>query len=266
MNRLLAYSPNLKQSWMLTFIIIASSFVEVLASRIIQYTGAATPEWAELSGMVLSYAVLAPIVVRLGKGDSYAPAAGPGLPPLLWFLLVPFALSIGLLTKPLTAWIPMPDILIQMMAEVFQSNLSTFLKLVVIAPLCEEWLFRGIILKGLLARYSPLKGIIWSAVIFGAMHINPWQFVPAFFLALAAGWIYWRTRSLWICIFMHAVINAFAFLFMFLFPDAPDNTTIADIINIHYVYVYLAVLAVGALSWAGIKHIISSKINTDMRR
>lgn len=262
MNRLLAYSPNLKQSWMLLGIYFVCMIVEPLTDAIMRNIGIATPEWVGLSGTVFSYVALALIVVRLGKNDDSVPAAVPGLSPFLWLLLIPFTLSVNFVASSMTEWIPVPDFLERMMAEVFRRDLPAFLEIVIIAPVCEEWLCRGIILKGLMTRFSPLKSIVWSGVIFGTLHLNLWQFVTAFFFAAAAGWIYWRTRSLWRCIFMHVVNNAAVFLLMALFPDVTSsNASMADSIGISYVCLYIIVLFTGTLSWMGIKHIISSGAN-----
>lgn len=258
MNRLLAYSPNLKQSWMLLVIYIACLIPSHFASLIIRHTGAATTEWAELWGTILSFAFLVLIVVRLGKNDNYISTATLNPSPVIWFLLALFTVLINQAMTPLIAWIPKPDLIKRIMTEASQNNLTTFLGIVIIAPVCEEWLCRGIILKGLLTRYSPLKSILWSTIIFSVLHINPSQVVSAFFFGLAFGWIYWRTRALWHCIFMHTVNNAFVFLLMILFPDFPGNVTIADVTGINYIYIYTAVLFTGVLSWIGIKRIISS--------
>lgn len=85
---------------------------------------------------------------------------------------------------------------------------STPFALVVVAPLTEELLFRGLILRGLLGVTTPARAIVLSAVLFMAMHLNPWQFPTALALGLLYGWIYLRTRSLTLCIAGHAFNNA----------------------------------------------------------
>ena len=51
-----------------------------------------------------------------------------------------------------------------------------FYSMVIQAPLFKEVLFRGVILGGLLAHRTPARAIVWSAVLFAIIHINPWQF------------------------------------------------------------------------------------------
>lgn len=83
---------------------------------------------------------------------------------------------------------------------------------VIIAPLTEETLFRGIILRGLLGRWPPWAAILISAVLFALMHFNPAQGPITFALGLVLGWIFVRTRSLGLCMLGHALNNASAFL------------------------------------------------------
>lgn len=44
---------------------------------------------------------------------------------------------------------------------------------VIIAPLTEEWVFRGLILRGLLGRWRPAAAIAVSALLFALIHFNP---------------------------------------------------------------------------------------------
>ena len=67
---------------------------------------------------------------------------------------------------------------------------------VVIAPITEEILFRGIILRGLLGRWNEWAAIFVSAALFALMHFNPAQAPIAFALGTVLGWVYVRTRSI----------------------------------------------------------------------
>jgi membrane protease YdiL (CAAX protease family) len=82
------------------------------------------------------------------------------------------------------------------------------LALVVIAPLTEELIFRGLILRGLLARTNPRRAIVISALLFALIHVNPWQFPTAFVAGLVLGWAYFRTGSLTLCMAGHALHNS----------------------------------------------------------
>ena len=42
--------------------------------------------------------------------------------------------------------------------------------------------------------------------------MNPWQFFGAGLLGAVFGYIYWRTQSLWLCIFLHFLNNFIAYI------------------------------------------------------
>ena len=86
-------------------------------------------------------------------------------------------------------------------------NLSYVLVLVIIAPILEEFIFRGIILKGLLTRYSPKFAIIVSALLFGLFHFSSQQIWHAFLMGLLWGWIYYKTKSIGTVILLHCFSN-----------------------------------------------------------
>lgn len=96
-----------------------------------------------------------------------------------------------------------------------------FVKGVILAPLFEEVIYRGIILNGMLKRYSPEKAIVISALIFGFIHLNLPQGLNAFIIGLMIGTVYYYTRSLSICMLMHAANN-----FIVNFIYVPENFTL----------------------------------------
>lgn len=90
---------------------------------------------------------------------------------------------------------------------------SFFIAAVLLAPFCEEFFFRGILLNGLLNnKISPIKAILFSSFLFGTVHMNPWQFIGAFSAGSLIGLIYLKTHSLLLCILLHALNNGLGFL------------------------------------------------------
>lgn len=126
-------------------------------------------------------------------------------------LMTPF---LGILIEPLATLVPMPAELEALLEEYIRKlarpDLIGVLSLVVLPALLEEILFRGIILEGMLRRYRPGVAIFWSALLFGIVHFNPAQFVTGLLIGLFMGWLYWKTRSLWPGILIHAINNALA--------------------------------------------------------
>jgi glutamate-5-semialdehyde dehydrogenase len=94
---------------------------------------------------------------------------------------------------------------------------------VVIAPVTEELVFRGLILRGLLGRWRPAAAILFSAGLFALVHFNPVQAPVALLLGLLTGWLYVRTRSLGLCILAHALNNAASYLTWFPFEVTGFN-------------------------------------------
>ena len=93
------------------------------------------------------------------------------------------------------------------------SSWSTLLKVVVIIPIVEETLFRGIILRGFLKNYNTNKAVIVSAIIFGIIHLNPIRVVSAAFAGIFLGFIYAKTRTLSSSIALHSINNLWPSLF-----------------------------------------------------
>ena len=81
------------------------------------------------------------------------------------------------------------------------------LTVVVTAPIVEELFLRGLILRGLGNKYSKTKAIILTALLFGLVHLNIWQFVAAFLGGLFLSWLYVSSKALLLSILAHAVHN-----------------------------------------------------------
>jgi membrane protease YdiL (CAAX protease family) len=112
---------------------------------------------------------------------------------------------------PITVLIPVPDWFNDLMIKMVSKDIYSFVTIVMIAPIFEELIFRGIILDGFLKVYSPKKSIIWSSVLFALIHLNPWQAIGAFLIGLFIGWVYYRTQSIIPCILIHFTNNLIAF-------------------------------------------------------
>lgn len=86
-------------------------------------------------------------------------------------------------------------------------NLILFLNIVLIAPVLEEIIFRGIVLKLFLRKYSAINAIVLSSLIFSVSHFKPIGFLYLFVYGLLFGYAYIKTNSLIISIFCHSMIN-----------------------------------------------------------
>ena len=127
-------------------------------------------------------------------------------------LIVTVALSFW--TDALVCLLPdMPPALKAAMEQLTQGSVwVNFLSVSIFAPVCEEWLCRGMVLRGLLqgSKIKPVWAIVISAVFFALIHMNPWQAIPAFIMGCIFGLVYYRTGSLKLTMFMHFANNTMA--------------------------------------------------------
>jgi membrane protease YdiL (CAAX protease family) len=84
---------------------------------------------------------------------------------------------------------------------------SSFLTVAIFAPIFEEWLCRGMVLRGLLTKMKPGWAIVVSALFFAVIHANPWQALNAFMIGLVMGYVYYKTGSLILTMIIHFVNN-----------------------------------------------------------
>lgn len=95
----------------------------------------------------------------------------------------------------------------------------------IIPGIGEELLFRGVILK-LFRNWTKNYhiAIIISAVLFSALHLQFYGFLPRLLLGLLLGYMYVWSGSLWVPIFIHFMNNAFAIVYVY----ASGSTDILD--------------------------------------
>lgn len=122
------------------------------------------------------------------------------------------------------------------MQHVFEEIMKSpagYVAIGLLAPLAEEMVFRGAILRVLLKvfdrRWHWLP-IVVSAVIFGAVHGNMAQFLHATLLGLLLGWLYYRTGSIVPGVVLHWVNNSIAYVLVNLLPQTA-NSNLIDLFN-----------------------------------
>lgn len=92
-----------------------------------------------------------------------------------------------------------------------------FMALVVMTPLTEEILMRGIMFRNLNRTFGFVVAALISAAIFGILHGQVNLFIDTFVLGLALAWLVNKTNSLWPAIGLHMLKNFIAFLYLFVF-------------------------------------------------
>lgn len=138
------------------------------------------------------------------------------------------------------------------MEEMFGSLSSSIIGIIAIAvlgPVCEELLFRAGIEGVMLKRgVNPWVAIIVSAVIFGAIHLNPGQLLPATLGGVMFGILYWKTRSVIPGIICHVVNNSLAVVVM-RSDDMDKNQTFTSLLGSWWVVLIALLLLLTLVAW-----------------
>jgi membrane protease YdiL (CAAX protease family) len=122
---------------------------------------------------------------------------------------------------------------------------------IVIGPIIEEILFRGIILNGLLKMYSNKMAIITSSLIFGLIHFNIYQFCMAFLFGIFLAFLYLKTHSIILCIFAHVFHNIYTTVTLLFLPKyfSTINNNILTIFLLSIFGLSLMVMAINKISY-----------------
>ena len=156
-------------------------------------------------------------------------------------LLVPGLMLLAGAVNAIVQWLfPMSADDIARLETPMAGGFVTTLFACVAAPVLEELLFRGVILRGFLRRYTRTFAIFWSAALFGIAHLNIYQLATAVALGIVAGWLYERCRSLWPCILLHATYNGLVTAYYSWLISQPE---VASEFGVGYVGVGAALVA-----------------------
>lgn len=140
--------------------------------------------------------------------------------PLVLLLVPGLLLVMWRVVDVVMAWFPLSRAEEVMFARMDGPELAGALAICVLAPVVEEMLFRGVILRSFLLQYDRRQAIWGSALLFGVAHLNIYQFFVALGLGFVLGWLYERSRSLIPCIALHASYSTAVFLSTYyLIPD-----------------------------------------------
>lgn len=175
----------------------------------------ASPTLAEQTayarGMAIVY--VASMAVTIGGVAAYRHLRGAhgrvarwsarGFNPAVLLCAFVVLVATNVVIEPLTELLPVPN-------QDFGRGAWVLVMAVAAAPLCEEFLCRGIILEDVRRKRGAAWAAVLSAAFFGIMHLQPGVVVPAFFMGLIFATVYIHTRSLFSTIVLHALNNASA--------------------------------------------------------
>ena len=127
------------------------------------------------------------------------------------------------------------------MSGVGEMNVLSFLATVILAPITEELIFRGVTMR--LTKWAGMPFIVANivqAVLFGVFHMNWVQGVYATVIGLVLGYLGHRYKTLWVPILVHLFCNLYATVMsVFVIPDTILTNVVMLIVGV--------IFAVGAI-------------------
>ena len=156
-------------------------------------------------------------------------------------LSIPLIISGMLFLNLCSEFLGLPD-LMQDTFFAMSRNVFGIISITIMAPLVEEFLFRGAIQGHLLRKgMNPWAALFIASAIFGIIHMNPIQIPFAFAIGLIFGWLYYRTGSLVPGIIGHFLNNSIACIQMATMTKEEFNTTTIEWLGEGPTYAVLAV-------------------------
>lgn len=192
-------------------------------------------------GSQLVFIVLAIVagVVRLGKNRrQHLPLRAIPLQHcvmigLLIFPLIMFGVQLSIVFQqvldeiaqkvPVLKWLSEQESMNVIVDIVEQASLPFGLLIIAVIPaIAEEIVFRGIIGRGLVARWGMRWGVLLTSMLFAAIHVQPAQVFALLPMAVCMHVVYLSTRSFWAPMAIHFVNNASAVVIIKLFAGSED--------------------------------------------
>ena len=173
-------------------------------------------------------------------------------------------------------WMKSSEDQTQMLTDAFlnvTSVVGLFGNLIVIALLAavgEELLFRGVILRIL---YTNLKNVhlavFISAVLFSALHMQFYGFLPRMVLGMLFGYIFIWSGTLWLPIVLHFIFNGISVVAAFLYNKGMISTDVDSFgtssnDNVVYGSFIASVLLLFIIYWRRIISIKKEEISDDI--
>ena len=108
-------------------------------------------------------------------------------------------------------------------SELFESNVvAAFLVIAVTPAVCEEMLFRGVIMHSMKAKYRVSSAIAITAVLFGLYHMSLVKFIPTGLIGLLLCLVAWKADSIYPAMLMHFINNAISVIVSY-YPEQVEK-------------------------------------------
>ena len=145
-------------------------------------------------------------------------------------------------------------------------SLFYVLLIVAIVPaIGEELLFRGVLQKIVIQWTKNVHWGIWiTAILFSALHMQFYGFLPRMLLGVIFGYLLVWSKSLWLPILGHFINNGSVVILSYFYPEMMKDTEVAVFSDDEYkvVYYLLSGIISGAIFYM-IKRVNNERIDID---
>jgi len=146
------------------------------------------------------------------------------LPLINWLMVVNGGLRLPEFLSGIEEWMRNSEEIAMQLTEAFLQDTSwlglsiNLVMIAVLAAVGEELLFRGVLIRLFTEWFKSTHLAIWvSAILFSALHLQFFGFLPRMVLGLVLGYLFVWSRSLWVPIITHMFNNASAVIIAFLY-------------------------------------------------
>jgi hypothetical protein len=119
--------------------------------------------------------------------------------------------------------------LLLLSGESFVDYIANLLFVGVAAAVAEEFFFRGVLQQLLVKLFKSKNAGVWlTALIFSAMHLQFYGFLPRLILGLLLGYLFVWSKNIWLPILIHFLNNALVITFNFFFKESAFYQSLED--------------------------------------
>lgn len=198
-------------------LVLSAIAIFIISPKIGQYLGM----WGSLAGelLLLVSAVLVTVIFR-GDLKKVFPIKRPKIIVLFGTFLMWFATYqlVGVLTMIMTYFFPEQVIGVSQNLEMAFTSMPILIAIGMIAvspAICEEAVFRGVVLNSFRSSMNKWLAICLTGIVFGSFHGNIWRAVPTSVLGMVLAYILFETDNLVYTVFFHFINNLVPLIVMF---------------------------------------------------
>ncbi len=135
-----------------------------------------------------------------------------------WLMIMPLVLFVGWIMNEIIGDQGGSNPLLELVlgSDEFIPLFLLLITTVVLAPVFEELVFRGILLPVLVSKVGKIGGVLLSALIFALAHLSVGELPPLFVLGIGLGLMRLSSGRLFPCALMHSLWNGVTFISLLL--------------------------------------------------